>query len=138
MTTAESTLINGLNMASTNLVNVEELSDEALTALLSLTYVLGQWLEAADAEAVSRARDGVYYPGYRLKDSSRRKIFDPDGATEAIREADPDLLPLCQRTELLGIKELTRRLGRDRFKNILSPFIESVHSYRLVPDQEGE
>ena len=136
MTPAELTLVGGLRMAASSLVKVEDLTDEALAALLSFTRVLAGWLETADAEAVSRARNDVKYPGYRLKESPRRRITDPDAALEAIRRSAPDYAPLCQRTELLGVKELTRRLGKARFDEILAPFIGTVMSYRLVPEGE--
>ena len=136
MKTTEISIINGLTMAQTNLMNVNELTDEALTSLISLASILGAWLEAATNEAVSRARDGVCYDGYTLKESTRRKISDPEGALDAVRSFDPSLLPLCQKTELVSFKELTKRLGKSRFEELFGPFMTQSSSYRLVPEEE--
>lgn len=136
MTTSEISILNGLNMAQSSLVSVDQLSDEALTQLIALSLVLGQWLQAASGEAVDRARDGVCFDGYTLKESTRRRITAPDGALEAVRQIDPSLVPLCQNTELAGIKELQKRLGRKRFEEIFGPYITQSSSFRLIPEGE--
>lgn len=134
MNNQELTLINSLNEASTNLPNVTDLSEEALLALLGVAPVLTQWLTGAEGEAVSRARDGVRFDGYSLKEGSRRKIVDEEGAIAALQAVDPALVPLCQNTRLASIKELQTRLGRNRFEDIFAPFLEMRSWYNLVED----
>lgn len=131
----ESTILAGLSEAAANLFNVANLSDEMLTALLGLIHILAPWLKQAEDEALSRACDGVCFDGYTLKESSRRRIVDEEGVIEALRAVDPALIPLCQKTSLLGLAELQARLGSSNFERIITPYIERSTWKKLVPDR---
>ena len=134
MNTTETTIIQGLTLAQSHLADTVELSNEALSSLIPLARILGAWLDATLNEAASRARDGVHYDGYRLKKTTWRKITDPEGALQAIRSFNPDLVPLCQKTELAGILELTKRFGKPRFDELFGPYMTQYSSFRLIPD----
>ena len=137
MKTNEITILNGLNMALSNLVSVDQLSDEALSQLIALSLNLGQWLHAAGNEAVDRAKNGTCFDGYVVKDITRRKIADEEGATNALLAFNPALLPLCQKTTLAGIRDIKSVLGKDRFESIIGPHLETRTWSKLVPSKSA-
>ena len=118
MKALENAIANGLQQALDNLnhFHVTDLSDELITVLLGLMPL----------------------DGYVLKEGSRRKIVDEQGALDAVRAIDPALVPLCQNTTLAGIKELQSRLGRARFESIFGPFMETRTWNKLVPGGTSE
>jgi len=140
MKALENTIANGLQQAldTLNQFHVTDLSDELITVLLGLMPLLGKWFIDTETEAISRAQDGVCFDGYVLKEGSRRKIVDEQGAIDALRAIDPELVPLCQNTTLAGIKELQSRLGKARFESIFGPFMETRTWNRLVPGGTSE
>jgi len=134
MNQKEITITAGLTQAANLITDVKDLSDEVLTRLIPLADILTDWLDLAKKEAIARARDGVCFDGFILKEMSRRRITDQRGALEAVQDYDPALVPLCQVPHLAPIKDLTRLLGRERFETIFSPFMGAAIWYDLVPE----
>ena len=138
MNSNERVLVDVLKQAVRNLSYSYDLSDEALSLLLPIAAVLVPWLGDARDEALQRARAGTRFDGFVLKAESRRRVSDPDAALEAIRACDPSLVPLCQKTALVGIRELKKLLGKDRFETLIGPFVVESVQYNLRPGEESE
>lgn len=70
---------------------------------------------------LKKALSGYRYEGYKfVRSRVTRKIADEAKVAELLTEAGYE--PYAQR-KLLGITELTRRLGKDRFRELVSPFV---------------
>lgn len=140
MNILEQSITDGLQQALDNInsLNVTNLSDEMLTVLLGLKPLLKKWLTDAESEAISRAKNGCCLDGYVLRNSARRTIVDEQGAINALLAVDPALVPLCQKTTLLGINELKSCLGKDRFEKLFGPYMETRIWSKLVPQKPAK
>ena len=125
MTQTETNLIFSLRTALQNLCDANQLSNEAIDTLLPLIILL-------------RALGGLRFRGFTVKDVRFRMVADKQAVIERIGEAAPELLPLCLKSELVGVKELQRRLGKDRFDEIVAPYLGAYHQYKFVQEAGGE
>lgn len=72
--------------------NVASLSDGQVAEVLDLLPSLEKWIKEFKAQALSNSLDtGVVYPGYQLKEYSRRRISDDGKVAENIRQFDLEL-----------------------------------------------
>lgn len=138
MSENETNLIFSLRTALHNLCDANQLSNEAIDTLLPLIILLLPWLEEARKEALQRALGGLRFRGFTVKDVRFRMVADKQAVIERIGEAAPELLPLCLKSELVGVKELQRRLGKDRFDEIVAPYLGAYHQYKFVQEAGGE
>ena len=137
MSENETNLIFSLRTALQNLCDANQLSNEAIDTLLPLIILLLPWLEEARKEALQRALGGLRFRGFTVKDVRFRMVADKQAVIERIGEAAPEL-PLCLKSELVGVKELQRRLGKDRFDEIVAPYLGAYHQYKFVQETGGE
>ena len=132
----ELSIINNLNQVIKNIVNTENLSDEMLSQLLGIAPKLSDWLQSATDEAVTRARNGVEFYGYSLKESTRRRIIDEEGALSAIQDYYPAIAPMCQKTHLVGICEIESLIGKIQTQAIIGPYIGHYSWFNLVRNRD--
>ena len=85
---------------------------------------------------LKKAIKGQKYIGFKLVHSRvTRKIIDEGKVAKALEELG---YSPYQTPKLLGITELTRILGKDKFKELVSPYISLQEgSLILVPDSDA-
>ena len=140
MTNTESTFANCLNQAVITLrqLPATELSNDFVTFLLGVAPSLSQWLEVAQKLAVERSKRGERFSGFVLKEGAIRRLKKDKepAAIDALRRADPSLLPLCQVQKLAPISSLSYILGKERFDSIIAPYVDTIHWSKLIRDRK--
>ena len=116
-------------------VDVTKISDEQLELLLPKLEELKRYADDVMAYAVKRAKEGYKFKSYKLVYSKvTRKISDEIKVAEIVKAEGID--PYGP-GKLLGITELTKKLGKNRFNELISPFItKQESSLILVPNQD--
>ena len=116
-------------------VDVTKISDEQLELLLPKLEELKRYADDVMAYAVKRAKEGYKFKSYKLVYSKvTRKISDEAKVAEIVKAEGID--PYGP-GKLLGITELTKKLGKNRFNELISPFItKQESSLILVPNQD--
>ncbi|MCQ2078007.1 MAG: DUF2800 domain-containing protein [Bacteroidaceae bacterium] len=114
--------------------NVASLSDGQVAEVLDLLPSLEKWIKEFKAQALSNSLDtGVVYPGYQLKEYSRRRISDDGKVAENIRQFDLELFSQC--VKIQPFTHLQRIMGEHLFERFVAPYIVVDKSYRLVKDK---
>ena len=99
----------------------ETLTEEEIARILPKCDDCIAYFQAVKDHCLKKALGGYRYEGYKLVHSRvTRKISDEAKVGEILTEAGYE--PYAQR-KLLGITELTRKLGKDRFKELVSPYV---------------
>ena len=99
----------------------DTLSEDEIAKILPKCDDYIAYFQAVKDHCLKKALSGYRYEGYKLVRSRvTRKIADEAKVAELLTEAGYE--PYAQR-KLLGITELTRRLGKDRFRELVSPFV---------------
>lgn len=99
----------------------ETLSEEEIAKILPKCDDYIAYFQAVKDHCLKKALSGYHYEGYKLVHSRvTRKISDEAKVGEILTEAGYE--PYAQR-KLLGITELTRKLGKDKFKELVSPYV---------------
>lgn len=110
------------------------LSDEQIAEVLDLLPSLEKWMKDFKAQALSTSVEtGVVFPGYQLKEYSRRRISDEEKVAESIRQYDPELYSQC--VKIQSFTHLQKILGQHLFERFVSPYLVVDKSYRLVKDK---
>ena len=93
------------------------------------------YFQAVKEHCLKKALSGYHYKGYKLVHSRvTRKINDESKVAEILTEAGYEPY---QAKKLLGITELTRKLGKEKFKELVSPYISIQEgSIALVPNSD--
>ena len=93
------------------------LDESEIAAILPQIDTLVSWAEDVKAYALNQALSGVRFPGFKLvAGRSNRKYTDEAAVARVVSEAGYD--PFEQK--LAGITEMTRRLGKKRFEELLN------------------
>ena len=79
-----------------------------------------KWASNVKSFALERALSGVQFPSYKLVEGkSSRKYTDESAVAKIVSEAGFN--PFVKK--LVGVKEMTRRLGKKRFDELLGGMI---------------
>ena len=114
------------------------LSDDEIPDILDKIPTAEAWIDAVKAYAKERAvKDGVKWRGYKLVEArTQRRITDQIAATDALLSNDYELEEFTN-TKLKGLTDLQKLLGKKKFDEILSPYIEKPKGEpTLVPESD--
>lgn len=109
-----------LELAKYDFKPADELDEVEIAAILERADGFAAWLADLKDYALSQALKGYKYKGFKLvAGRSVRKYKDEAAVAQAVEQAGFD--PWAKK--VLGITEMTKLLGKDRFKELLSDFI---------------
>ena len=114
---------------------VEEFTDKEIEAILPKLDDFIKYAEDLKDYAIKKANEGHKWKGYKLVPSKvTRKITNEEKVKEILeKEGISPLNP----GKLIGITEITKRLGKEKFKELISPYVELVESSLiLVPEAD--
>ena len=115
---------------------IELLSEQEIADIMPKCDDYIAYFQALKEHCLKKALSGYYYEGYKLVHSRvTRKINDESKVAEILAEAGYEPY---QAKKLLGITELTRKLGKEKFKELVSPYISIQEgSLALVPNSDS-
>lgn len=109
-----------LELAKYDFKPADELDEVEIAAVLERADSFSYWLADLKDYALSQALKGYKYEGFKLvAGRSVRKYKDEAAVAQTVEQAGFD--PWAKK--VLGITEMTKLLGKDRFKELLSDFI---------------
>lgn len=110
------------------------LTDEEIAEVLGKADALASWAADVKEHALRQALSGKRWAGFKLVEGrSNRRYTDEAAVAEAVEAAGCD--PFEKR--LLGITAMTKLLGRKRFDELLSPYVEKPKGKpALVPETD--
>ena len=109
-----------LELAKYDFKPADELDEVEIAAVLERADSFSSWLVDLKDYALSQALKGQKYEGFKLvAGRSVRKYKDEAAVAQTVEQAGFD--PWAKK--VLGITEMTKLLGKDRFKELLSDFI---------------
>ncbi len=109
-----------LELAKYDFKPADELDEVEIAAILERADGFAAWLADLKDYALSQALKGQKYEGFKLvAGRSVRKYKDEAAVAQTVEQAGFD--PWAKK--LLGVTEMTKLLGKDRFKELLSDFI---------------
>lgn len=116
--------------------NIDTLTEEEIAGILPKCDDYIAYFEKVKEHCLKKAIKGQKYAGFKLVHSRvTRKIVDEGKVAKALEELG---YSPYQTPKLLGITELTRILGKDKFKELVSPYISLQEgSLILVPDSDA-
>lgn len=116
--------------------NIDTLTEEEIVGILPKCDDYIAYFEKVKEHCLKKAIKGQKYAGFKLVHSRvTRKIIDEGKVAKALEELG---YSPYQTPKLLGITELTRILGKDKFKELVSPYISLQEgSLILVPDSDA-
>lgn len=116
--------------------NIDTLTEEEIAGILPKCDDYIAYFEKVKKHCLKKAIKGQKYAGFKLVHSRvTRKIVDEGKVAKALEELG---YSPYQTPKLLGITELTRILGKDKFKELVSPYISLQEgSLILVPDSDA-
>lgn len=116
--------------------NIDALTEEEIAGILPKCDDYIAYFEKVKEHCLKKAIKGQKYAGFKLVYSRvTRKIVDEGKVAKALEELG---YSPYQTPKLLGITELTRILGKDKFKELVSPYISLQEgSLILVPDSDA-
>ena len=116
--------------------NIDALTEEEIAGILPKCDDYIAYFEKVKEHCLKKAIKGQKYAGFKLVHSRvTRKIVDEGKVAKALEELG---YSPYQTPKLLGITELTRILGKDKFKELVSPYISLQEgSLILVPDSDA-
>lgn len=101
---------------------IETMTDAEIDELLPKLDDLVSFANDVKEYAIERMKSGVKYPHHKLVYSkTTRKISDETKVVEILKENGIE--PYGE-AKLLGITELTKKLGKARFNELISPYVE--------------
>lgn len=110
------------------------LEDTEIEAILSKADELAAWCSDIKEYAFQQALNGKQWNGWKLVEGrSVRKYINEDAVAETVKNAGYD----PYEHKVLGITAMTRMLGKAKFENLLSSFIEKpTGKPALVPKSD--
>ena len=109
-----------MELAKYEFAEAPTLDPSEIAAILPQIDTLISWAEDIKTYARDQALTGVKFPGYKLVEGrSNRKYADEAAVAKVVSEAGYD--PYEQK--LVGITEMTKRLGKKRFEELLSGLV---------------
>lgn len=135
-------------LKAADLMAQEELSDDQISAVLSLADDIKGWLSDLESYALSSALKGETIPGWKVVEGrSNRKIKDADELAEALLEEysesdifkPTELKSLTELEKIVGKKTMGERYGeyiyKPEGKPTLVPETDKRPTYSLVENQ---
>ena len=115
--------------------NIDTLTEEEIAGILPKCDDYISYFERVKEHCLKKAIKGQKYAGFKLVHSRvTRKIMDESKVAKVLEELG---YSPYQTPKLLGITELTRILGKDKFKEIVSPYVSLQEgSLLLVKDSD--
>ena len=105
-----------MELAKYEFAEAPTLTPEEIAEILPQIDTLVAWADDIKKYALNQALAGVRFPGYKLVEGrSNRKYADEAAVARVVSEAGYD--PWEQK--LAGITEMTKRLGKKRFEELL-------------------
>ena len=96
------------------------LTDTEISAVLDIGDKLVNWVNDVKEYALSEALKGREWEGWKVVEGkSNRKFTDTDIVADVVEHAGYD----PYEKKVVGITEMTKRLGRDKFNELLEAFI---------------
>lgn len=110
------------------------LEDTEIEVILSKADELAAWCSDIKEYALQQALNGKQWDDWKLVEGrSVRKYINEDAVAETVKNAGYD----PYEHKVLGITAMTRMLGKDKFENLLSSFIEKpTGKPALVPKSD--
>ena len=123
-----------LRMAQYEFAPPDTLSETETAAILDRADELAAWVSDVKEYALSQALRGVQYPGYKVVEGrSARKFKNDDVVAKVVTDAGFD--PFAHK--LLGFTEMQKLLGKQRFTELLAPYIVKPQGKPvLVPESD--
>lgn len=97
------------------------LTDKEVTYLLSHVDEWAAWCQEIKGYALEQALHGKRYPGFKLVEGRSRRTFTNEEKVAAILQ-DAGLEPY--ESKLLSVSTVEKQLGRKRFNELLSDYVE--------------
>ena len=114
---------------------VEEFSVEELESVLPKLDSFIKYAEDLKEYCIKLAQEGHKFKGYKLVPSKVTRKITNEGKVKEILENN-GISPLNP-GKLLGITEITKKLGKEKFKELIAPYVELVESSLiLVPESD--
>ena len=111
------------------------LTDEEILDILPVAESLDNWVADLVAYATQQAMDGKTWPGYKLV--AGRSVRRYTSEAEVIKAATQAGYTDIYKTTLLGVTEMERLMGRERFSAILGKLVYKPQGkLTLVPDSD--
>ena len=106
-----------MELAKYEFADAPTLDENEIAEILPQIDTLVSWAEDIKSYALNQALSGVRYPGFKLvAGRSNRKYADEAAVARVVSEAGYD--PYDKK--LVGITEMTKRLGKKRFEELLN------------------
>lgn len=123
-----------LKMAQYDFAPADTLDETEIAAILDRADELASWVTDVKDYALSQALHGVHYPGYKVVEGrSARKYTNEDAVAQVVSDAGYD--PYAHK--VLGLTEMQKLLGRQKFNELLAAFIVKPQGKSvLVPDTD--
>ena len=121
-------------MAQYEFAPPDTLSETETAAILDRADELAAWVSDVKEYALSQALRGVQFPGYKVVEGrSARKFKNDQVVAKVVTDAGFD--PFAHK--LLGFTEMQKLLGKQRFTELLAPYIVKPQGKPvLVPESD--
>ena len=123
-----------LKMAQYDFAPADSLDETEIAAVLDQADELASWVTDVKEYALSQALRGIRYPGYKVVEGrSARKYTNEDAVAQVVSDAGYD--PYAHK--VLGLTEMQKLLGRQKFNKLLAAFIVKPQGKPvLVPETD--
>ena len=109
-----------MELAKYEFADAPTLDENEIAEILPQIDTLVSWAEDIKSYALNQALSGVRYPGFKLvAGRSNRKYADEAAVARVVSEAGYDPYDI----KLVGITEMTKRLGKKRFEELLKDLL---------------
>ena len=114
---------------------IENFTLDEIEAIIPKLDSFAKYVEDLKEYVIKKAQEGHKFKGYKLVPSKvTRKIINEEKVKEILE--NNGISPLNP-GKLLGITEITKKLGKEKFKELISPYVELVESSLiLVPESD--
>lgn len=114
-----------------------KLTKEEISVVLEYSEKISKWVEVVKAYAADKALKGECFPGYKVVEGiSKGKYSDEDAVKKALKAKGYDECDFTK-TQLIGITELKKIIGKDDFEGIVKKYIiKPVGKPTIVPETD--
>jgi hypothetical protein len=111
-------------------------TDKEILALLPKLDEISDYIASVKAYAIKKAQEGFKWTGFKLVHSKvTRKISNEEQVAKILKENGIEPYGTAS---LLGITELTKKLGKAKFNELIGPYISIQEgSLVLVPNSDS-
>lgn len=119
-----------------NSKDASELTDEEILVLLPKLDEISDYIASVKTYALKKAQEGFKWTGFKLVHSKvTRKISNEEQVAKILKENGIEPYGTAS---LLGITELTKKLGKAKFNELIGPYISVQEgSLVLVPNSDS-